>query len=66
MKKVKFLGEEYEVSDYIKFIARDSDGGVWGFDKRPEININGDWYSRNGTNEFLATTSVSTVCMEIK
>ena len=61
-----FLGEEYEVSEHIKFIARDRDGEVWGYDRQPEINNNGDWYARNGTNEFLAQSNVNMICVEIE
>lgn len=65
MKKVMFLGVEYEVSDYIKFIARDMDGEVWGFDVQPELK-SGTWYARNGCNEFLTAGDLSPICEEIK
>ena len=35
MKTIKFEGVEYEVEDWVNFVARDFDGDVYGYESRP-------------------------------
>lgn len=37
MKKVFAFGLDLEVEDWVKFLAVDLDGEVWGFDIKPEV-----------------------------
>lgn len=37
MKKVFAFGLDLEVEDWVKFLAVDSAGEIWGYDKRPYV-----------------------------
>lgn len=45
MKTVKYQGKEFEVSDWVNFIATDKDGTIWGFANKPELNIDENMWS---------------------
>lgn len=45
MKTVKYQGKEFEVSDWVNFIATDEDGSIWGFENKPKLNIDKDMWS---------------------
>lgn len=40
MKTIKYMGCEYEVPDWAKFIATDEDGDVCVFDMMPDLREN--------------------------
>lgn len=49
MKTIEFEGKQYEVEDWVKFVARDEDGSINGYEaepyqSRPESN---EWCCRN-------------------
>ena len=52
MKTVKYRGKEYEVADCVNFLAKDSDGQIWGFENEPFLNDYGDWATAS-TEEFM-------------
>ena len=52
MKSIKYMGREYEVPDWARFIATDSDGDISVFELRPEISEEDEdgngWWVRFG------------------
>lgn len=48
MKKVLFQGNEYNVPDNYKFIAKDNDGQVYVYERRPVWrDEQGDWFGHD-------------------
>lgn len=45
MKTVKYRGGKFEVSDWVNFIATDRDGFMWGFENKPEMDIDENMWS---------------------
>lgn len=52
MKTITFEGKEYEVENWIKWIAMDCDGMIWGYTNKPRTNLKsgglGQWDGRTG------------------
>ena len=51
MKKITFEGKEYEVPDWVKWVARDKDGCINGYKSKPD-EIIGDFFHSN--EDFIA------------
>lgn len=43
MKAITFEGKQYKVEDWVKWVARDSDGDVVVFDQKPVIFYGEFW-----------------------
>lgn len=57
MKTVKYQGKEFEISDWVNFIATDKDGDTWGFENKPEMNIDENmWSTSFGRYEYVTDT----------
>lgn len=57
MKTVKYQGKKFEVSDWVRYIAIDEDGSMWGFENKPELNIYEDmWITSFGRYEQISDT----------
>lgn len=37
-KTVDYCGKQYNVPDWVKFIATDSDGAIFGYEEKPAIS----------------------------
>ena len=44
MKSIIFEGKVYEVSDWVKFVARDSDDEIFGYEFKPKLTLGRDWF----------------------
>lgn len=65
MKKVEFQGMMFEVPDWAKWIAQDSDGSVYVYQKEPNPTATG-WGTSGGKVESVVLTSAPCVIKEIK
>ena len=45
MKTVKYRGNEYNIPEWVSYIATDENGGVWGFEDKP-YSSRGYWLNR--------------------
>jgi hypothetical protein len=54
MKTIKFEGVEYEVEDWVKYVAKDSDGAVVAYEVRPFKN--NSFFASRGRYAVLKTT----------
>lgn len=45
MKKINFQGNEYEVEDWVNWVAIDYDGEIYGYEDEPETGITA-WINR--------------------
>ncbi|UIB81320.1 hypothetical protein [Flyfo podovirus Tbat2_2] len=56
MKIITYRGEQYEVEDWVNFVAMDADGDIYAYENKPERNtIN--WTFR-GTACLIGTEPV--------
>lgn len=58
MKKVMFLGAEYEVEDKYNYVAMDPDGDIYAFEKSPTLWESGVWGSTGGRFTYLDSIAV--------
>ncbi len=54
MKTVEFEGKKFEVNDWIKYIAQDTNGAIWAFEKMP-FSYSGEWDTSYGLKQCLNT-----------
>lgn len=44
MKIVNYLGEDYNVEDWVEYIATDKDTSIYGYEKEPVVDdFSGEW-----------------------
>lgn len=53
MKTITYRGEQYEVEDWVNFVAMDADGDIYGYEHEPKINQYGQWELPSGDNYYL-------------
>jgi hypothetical protein len=51
MKTITFEGKEYQVEDWVRYVARDSDSYIYGYEHRPELH-NQSWEDDVNRNVF--------------
>lgn len=47
MKTITYRGEQYEVEDWVNFVAMELDGAIFGFEKLPFAS-EGEWLPNGG------------------
>jgi hypothetical protein len=52
LKKVSIFGKELALENWIKFVAQDCTGDVFGFESQPK-HVNGFWYAPRGQSATL-------------
>lgn len=65
MKTVEFEGAEFEVPNWARWIAQDSDGSIWAYENTP-MQGNGYYCNSGGLMENILLTSAPMVIEEIK
>ena len=40
MKTIEFQGEDYDVPDWVRYVAMDADGSIHAYEFEPEIHFN--------------------------
>lgn len=56
MKKVTIEGKEYEVPDWVNWVAMDSDGVWYGYDQKPKLAIQlGKWLRASKEMHFIVS-----------
>lgn len=59
MKTINYRGEEYIVEDWVKFVATDSDGGIYGYENKPKKDCtNGLWDQSTEKVMFIENNNV--------
>lgn len=49
MKTINYRGMTFEVDERFKYIATDSDGSVWAFEREPKYShLHGEWLTESG------------------
>ncbi len=51
MKTITFEGKQYEVEDWVNYIARDHDGEIYGYEAEPII-LDRTWWDNVGDTKF--------------
>ncbi len=60
MKHVVFEGRMYKVPDWVKYIARDADGSVWGYKDKPDRDC--IYYDYSGSHKSDTYIQLSDAC----
>ena len=55
MKTITYRGLEIEVPDWAKFVATDSDGSLWVFERSPFVTA-GRWIRSSGKCDWIPVT----------
>ena len=53
MKNIVYMGQEYEVEDWVNYVAMDEDGEIWGYESEPEELDR--WFSKRERSICLNT-----------
>lgn len=53
MKTIKYLGVEYEVPNWVKFVVADEDGALYGYEHRPAGYGALRYTANNGRDFFI-------------
>ena len=64
MNIVTYLGQEFKVPDWAKFLAADHDGAVYAFDKKPVLEQSVNIYfseNANARSEYLDILQISVI-----
>lgn len=48
MKTITYRGEQYEVEDWVNWVAMDADGGIYGYETNPEWGVYDEWANTGG------------------
>lgn len=48
MKTITYRGEQYEVEDWVNFVAMDIDGDIYGYETKPENGLSDEWLNTGG------------------
>lgn len=48
MKTITYRGKQYEVEDWVNFVAMDSDGMIYGYETKPENGLSDEWFNTGG------------------
>lgn len=56
MKTITFEGQEYDARDWVRYVARDRNGVVWGHECIPEAYTSG-WYSNGMSCELIRSSN---------
>lgn len=48
MKTITYRGEQYEVEDWVNFVAMDFNGDIFAFENKPEKDDFGEWINNKG------------------
>ncbi len=52
MKAVEFEDRKFEVDDWVKYIAQDTNGSIWAFENKP-FSYSGEWDTSYGLKQCL-------------
>jgi hypothetical protein len=58
-KQITFEGQTYTVPTWVKYVARDEDGYVGGYENKPLINAWNEWVSDEGESLRLEREDTS-------
>ena len=57
MKTIKYHGKQYEVEDWVNFVAMDADGDIYGYEHEPHIHLSDQWVRATGKVESIGIES---------
>ena len=52
MKTIEFQGAEYQVQDWVNWVAMDDDGELYGYENKP-YKTDGEWFPQKGGRTTL-------------
>lgn len=55
MKTITYRSEQYEVEDWVNFVAMDIDGEIYAYENKPENRLSDVWLNTGGKVSWIGS-----------